>query len=144
MATLKAAIKTALTDNSSWTALVTGGTQWRTEWGRNGLESATAPADSNGLLPLTAVLTLSTETDAEIAHSSALGFFQLWVYHDNSGDLITQAHELARTILNQTFVTVTGHGTPLLTFASFQNEFTADELGGAIGKAARYSYKMLY
>ena len=144
MATLKAAIKTALTGNASWAALVTGGTAWRDEWGRNGLEPETAVYDTNGKLKLSAVLTFSTETEAEIAGSSARGFFQLWVYHDSDTSLLTQAHDLARSILNNTRITADNHGTPLIRWVSTQDEFKADELSGAMGRYARYRYQMLY
>lgn len=144
MTTLKAAIKAVLTSDSSWTTLVTGGTAWRYEWGRNGLEPEKALYDTNGKLKLSAVLTLGTVTEAEIANISERGFFQLWIYHDNDAEQLATAHDLARSLLNNTQVTVTSHGTPLIQWVSMQDEFIADELGGAIGRSARYYYQQLY
>jgi hypothetical protein len=143
MATLREAIKTALTGDGSWTALVTGGTKFREEWGRNGLEPETASYDTSGKLKLSCVLTFSTRVPAEIPNDSKRTYVHLWLYHDSSYELIQQAQDLARTILNKKQVAVTGKETPLLFWLNDGAEFTAEELQGAAGGMSRFAVQYL-
>lgn len=139
MTTLRAAIAAALTGNSSWTTLVTGGTKWYEDWGANGLEPETGSYDTNGKLKLSAVLTMSARNPAEIVNTSERGIVKLWLYHDSSFELVEQAQDLAKTILNKTRITVTGKGTPMLVFRDHLQEFTADELADAVAGCSRYT-----
>lgn len=138
MATLREAIKSTLTSNVTWAALVTGGTQWYEEWGRDGLMPDTG-SYTNGKLKLTCVLTMGSKQTAEIQNASQRGFVRLWIYHDSSFELVAQAQDLAFTLLNKTRITVTGKGTPLLYWVDNMQEFTAQELQNAAAGCSRYA-----
>lgn len=137
--TLRQGILAALTGNSGWTSLVTGGTKWYEAWGDNGLEPTTALYDTNGRLLLSCVLTMGTRQPAEIQNTSYRGFLRLWFYHDSSFELVEQAQDLAFTLLNKTRITVTGKGTPLLYWVDNMQEFTAQELSDAAAAGSRYA-----
>lgn len=137
--TLRQGIVAALTGNSGWTTLVTGGTKFYEDYGPNGLEPNTSVVDSNGRLKLTCVLTMGARQPAEIKNASYRGFVKLWVYHDSSYELVEQAQDLAFTLLNKTRVTVTGKGTPMLYWVDNLQEFSAQELGDAAAGCSRYA-----
>lgn len=139
MTTLRAAIAATLTGNSGWTTLVTGGTKFFEDWGANGLEPETGSYDSNGKLKLSCVLTMGTRGRGEIVDSTERGFVRVWLYHDSSFELVEQAQDLAKTLLNKTRITVTGKHTPMLVFVDHIQEFTADELSDAAGGCSRYT-----
>jgi len=137
------AIKAVLTASSSWTTLVTGGTFLFEELGRTGLTPDSAAAagcyDADGLLELTAVLTFGASTEAEILTSESQ-FMRLWLYADSSYINLRTARRLAKTLLDGVTVdaSAVGYGWPLLRWVDDQQEFTADELGGALACASRY------
>lgn len=139
MTTLRQAIVAALTGNSSWTTLVDGGTKFFADWGNNGLEPITSAVDSNGRLKLSCVLTMGTRNPAEIANTTERGFLRVWLYHDSSYELVDQAQDLAKTLLNKTRITVTGKGAPMLYYVDRMPDFQAQELSDAAAGSSRYA-----
>jgi hypothetical protein len=139
----ESAIKAVLTGSTAWTTLVTGGTFLYEELGRTGLTPDSAAAagcyDANGLLELTAVLTFGATTEAEILTSESQ-FMRLWLYADSSYSNLRSARRVAKNLLDGVTVnaSATGDGWPLLRWVDDQQEFTADELGGAMACASRY------
>lgn len=136
------AIKAVLTGSTAWTTLVTGGTFLYEELGRTGLtpdSAAAAGCYADGLLELTAVLTFGASTEAEILTSESQ-FMRLWLYADSSYTNLRAARRVAKNLLDGVTVdaSATGDGWPLLRWVEDQQEFTADELGGAMACSSRY------
>lgn len=140
MATQRAAIKALLTANATWLSTVgAANTKWWDEWGRTGLEPATATYDANGRLQICVVLKYGANTMRELWPIGALRFLQIYFYHDSSYETLLTVQNLARSILNrQTVVYDTGRQ-GYLEWVSDSAEFIADELGGAVGMYSRYA-----
>ena len=139
MANERVAILAALNASASWTALVSAvNTRFREDWGRNGLEPATAPADANGLLLPCAVLTMNARSPVNIANWGEKVFFRLWVYNATDFNAVQAALSVARRALDNTYITADNYGKPLINWVDTADEFVDDELGGAVGAYQRY------
>src|SRR5262245_35610722 len=86
MASQEAAIKSLLTSNGTWTALLTGGTYLWDDLGNQGatpenLQTAGAYHPTTGALRPTAVITFSTEQPhVDIPTIAEERFFSVWLY----------------------------------------------------------------
>jgi hypothetical protein len=143
MATQRNALKAKLTANSSWTALVTGGTYLTDDLPPQGL-TPDIPADvapiygADGNLKLTCVITFGAVSGREIISTSQRRFFQLWLYHYNDYDLIQQAVDLAIDILHRKQFKADDTGLNMCHWADDNGEFRDEDLQNAAAKAVRF------
>lgn len=138
MATQRNALKTKLTGNSSWTALVTGGTYLVDDLPPQGLTPDTAQYDTGGKLKLTCVITFGANSGREIISTSQRRFFQLWLYHYNDYDLIQQAVDLAIDLLHRKKFAADDTGLNMCHWADDNGEFRDEDLQNAAAKAVRF------
>lgn len=146
MATYKAAIKATLTGDATLMALLTGGIYLRDDLGRLGLHpdntaNAAAYDTLTGKLKPCAVLVFSTANEREIANYTKRRFFSIYFYDDGDYLTIEQAKRRVEVLLSPQGGTVhsaTDAGLAATHWANDGAEFTADELGGAMGMFSRY------
>lgn len=142
MATLRAAVKTALTADATLMAILTGGINDFEGYGRLGLtpSNATYAADGITLLPC-AVITWSTETPAMETYSGQgrRRFMQLWVYSHASYATIDSALRRAETVLHRLKISTDDVRQALLIYANDGPDYVDDTMQGALARFSRYA-----
>ncbi len=142
MATLRQAVLSALTGDSTLMTILTGGVgDWDT-LGRTGLTPGNAVYETDDVrLKPQAVVSYSTEIPALEPYGTRQGrrrFMQLWVYSNSSYATIDSALRRAEVVLHRLQVTTDDAHTALLIYVNDGPDFIADELEGALARYSRY------
>lgn len=141
MATLRATVKSTLTNDEDWEELLTGGTFDAADFDREGMSLDNIPTVSGGVRidPFAVIRWRSSNPFGPFPVSAEQQSFEVYIYDDLGYTTIEQAVSLAKSLLHDVYLTADDRALAHVIYTFISGEVPADELGGAPCQFIRFS-----